>query len=181
MWLILNGKIARPWEQVGSLTVRDWHGNELHLPTTAAISLTFSLASIAKAIIDFNIIRVHIEDVSSARKVLQSVELILSHLPFLASAAFFRVATVIVLLTYVNAFAFLPVAIFWFCCLAIGYRRFQDTLILNLEILYCKILKLFSFNLEKIPLWLISFISLFFPICFTTHPVTPKYGQITQI
>lgn len=32
----------------------------------------------------------------------------------------------------------------------------------------------FSFNLEKIPLWLISFISIFFPICFTTHVVDCK-------
>ncbi len=39
LWLILNGKIAIPWDQRGKLTLRDWHGNELHLPTTAAISL----------------------------------------------------------------------------------------------------------------------------------------------
>ena len=61
MWLILNGKIPVPWHDSGRLSLTDWYGNQVHLPTTAAISLVFSVMSMVKAAIEFNIIRVHIQ------------------------------------------------------------------------------------------------------------------------
>ena len=61
VWLILNGKIPKPWHAYGQITLIDWYGNELALPTTAVISLAFSILSMMKALIEFNIIRVHIQ------------------------------------------------------------------------------------------------------------------------
>ncbi len=78
---------------------------------------------------DLNILRVHVEDdgevggSGGGRSVLRALERASEHLPFLASASLFRISSVLLLLTYLNAFAFFPVAAFWFCCLAIGYRR----------------------------------------------------------
>jgi hypothetical protein len=58
----LNGKIPKPWtdESLG-LAIKDWHGNVIYLPTVSSISIAFSIMSMVKAAIEFNIIRVHIE------------------------------------------------------------------------------------------------------------------------
>jgi hypothetical protein len=62
VWLILNGKIPKPWsEDNDGLKLTDWHGNVLYLPTVSGISIVFSIMSMVKAAIEFNIIRVHIE------------------------------------------------------------------------------------------------------------------------
>ncbi len=119
----MNGKMPLPWKHRGHLTLTDWWGNQIYLPTTAAVSLAFSVASIAKAIIYFNVIRVHIDEVSSGRQFLRSLGLVFEHLPFLATACLFRVGVAVLLLSYLNTYAFFAVAAFWFCCLAIGYRR----------------------------------------------------------
>jgi len=57
----LNGKTPRPWDVTGHVTMSDWHDNQILLPTTAAFSLLFSFLSVIKALVDFNIMRVHIE------------------------------------------------------------------------------------------------------------------------
>ena len=49
-------------------------------------------------------------------------------------------------LTYLTLFGFIPIALYWFANVANGYRMF---------------------NLKKVPLWLVSTIALFWPICFT--------------
>lgn len=60
LWLILNGKIGKPWEMTGYLNHLDWQGNAIYFPTTALISLIFSVLSMVKAAVEFNIIGVHI-------------------------------------------------------------------------------------------------------------------------
>ena len=58
----MNGKIPKPWNlEIGGLVLTDWHGNEIHLPTVSGISMLFSIMSMIKAAIEFNIIRVHIQ------------------------------------------------------------------------------------------------------------------------
>lgn len=59
--LILNGTIPKPWEDVGQLTIKDYYGNPLTLPTTAMISLAFSIMSMLKSVVEFTIVRVHIQ------------------------------------------------------------------------------------------------------------------------
>ena len=58
----MNGKIPKPWDlESGGLVLKDWHGNAVYLPTVSGISLLFSIMSMIKAAIEFNIIRVHIQ------------------------------------------------------------------------------------------------------------------------
>ncbi len=151
--LILNGKIPKPWEDVGQVTIRDYYGNPLTLPTTAMISLAFSIASMLKSVVEFNIIRVHIQDLVSGERILLFIEKVCDHLPFLLSATVFRISAATIFVTYIHSYSAAPFALFWISNLAIGY---------------------YQFNLEKIPLWLISFTALFMPVCFTTSDVHTK-------
>ena len=58
----MNGKIPKPWmEDSEGLKLTDWNQNVIFLPTISGISLLFSILSMIKAVIEFNIIRVHIE------------------------------------------------------------------------------------------------------------------------
>ena len=58
----MNGKIPKPWmEDSEGLKLTDWNQNVIFLPTISGISLLFSVLSMIKAVIEFNIIRVHIE------------------------------------------------------------------------------------------------------------------------
>ncbi len=123
MYLIVNGVVPLPWDERSQLVITDWFGNEVRLATTGAISLAFSAASIAKAVVYLNVIRVHMDEVSNGRQILSSLAMVFEHLPFLAAAAFFRIAVIVILTSYLNNGAFLAIAIFWLSCLAIGYRR----------------------------------------------------------
>lgn len=63
------------------------------------------------------------QDITDGHKILRSLEIIFDHLAFMAAGGFFRIATMVFLLTYLNAFAFVPIVCFWLINLAIGYRR----------------------------------------------------------
>ena len=59
MWLILTGRIDYPWEP-NWYQFQDWNGNPINVPTTACFSLCFSVLAMLKAVIYFNIARVHV-------------------------------------------------------------------------------------------------------------------------
>ena len=59
VWLILTGKIDYPWAP-NWYQFKDWNGNSLYVPTTACFSLIFSVLAMIKAVIHFNIARVHV-------------------------------------------------------------------------------------------------------------------------
>ena len=56
----MTGLIPLPWEQSDSINIRDAYGNPVYIPTTTVFSLAFSLLSMIKAIVYFNIVRIHI-------------------------------------------------------------------------------------------------------------------------
>ena len=62
----MNGKIPRPWDSTNQLTLTDWHGNTVEIAATAAISMIFSVISVIKAVVEFNIFRVHIQVIESS-------------------------------------------------------------------------------------------------------------------
>ena len=66
MWLILTGRIDYPWEP-NWYQFKDWNGNPINVPTTACFSLCFSVLAMIKAVVYFNIARVHVS-VSTSRK-----------------------------------------------------------------------------------------------------------------
>ncbi|TRY78671.1 hypothetical protein TCAL_11594 [Tigriopus californicus] len=154
IWMILNGKIPAPFSlsETPPMTV-DWHGNKISVPTISSISMIFSGLSIFKAIIQFNIINEHIRDISSMWSIVEIVVKIFDYGPFFVIGAFFRIATVSVLITYLNVIGFVPIGIIFFINLAIGYSRF---------------------DFEKIPLWLITCVSLFMPVHFVNGTITER-------
>ena len=60
MYLVITGLIPVPWEENATLKIKDLNGNLLYIPTTTVFSLTFSLFSMIKAIVYFNIARIHV-------------------------------------------------------------------------------------------------------------------------
>ena len=83
VWLILTGKIDYPWAP-NWYQFKDWNGNSLYVPTTACFSLIFSVLAMIKAIIHFNIARVHV-GVSAINKYL-TAKGFLRILPYILNA-----------------------------------------------------------------------------------------------
>ena len=60
MYLVITGQIPLPWEENATLKLNDLYGNDLYIPTTTVFSIAFSLLSMIKAIVYFNIARIHV-------------------------------------------------------------------------------------------------------------------------
>ena len=87
-----------------------------------------------------------LDNITTTERFMRFVRKVVDHLPFLTTAGYFRIASSILFITYLGTFAFIPIGIFWITLLFIGYQKFR---------------------LDLNPLWLISFVSLFVPACFT--------------
>lgn len=57
--LILTGRLDYPWHP-NWYQFTDWYGNNIYVPATCCFTLFFSVLSMIKAVIYFNIARVHI-------------------------------------------------------------------------------------------------------------------------
>ena len=143
--MILIGKIQKPWTETGTTTFSDAYGNETTLPTVAAFSMVFSALSMLKALVSFNIINIHIQNVDSSKKLVDLISIIMNHLVYFVSTATFRIGSITLLYSYLNVYAIIPIALFWLTNLSYGYK-----------------------NLISVgaPYWLISFSSIFFPVYF---------------
>ena len=157
-WMIFNGVIKIKWNEIFSFSISDWQGNTIYLPMTASATLLFSIFSILKASLELNIIRVHVEEVSSWKKAVLYFRSISDHLAFISAETYFRIVSILVCVTYLNTFGFLPIAVAWIGSIIIGQR-------------------IYSKSLDFIPLWLISFISIFMPICFTSKDIRSDYER----
>ena len=97
---------------------------------------------------------VHIDNITNAKKYMSFVRKVVDHLPFLTTAGYFRIAASVLFITYLGTFGFVPIGVFWISLLFIGYKKFR---------------------LDLNPLWLISFVSLFVPACFTHRRIARRY------
>ncbi|XP_059083079.1 uncharacterized protein LOC131880454 [Tigriopus californicus] len=147
LWLFLNGAInAR--SMTNFFTLQDWYGNTISIPMAFSLSIIFTCASILKAVVELNLIGIHVSCITTWSKAKELMSLVLDFLPFLFLGTGFRIAAILVLLSYLNMFAFLPIAVVWLV-----------TVIVNLRVV--------SNRTHEFPIWIISFFSLFFPNCFT--------------
>ena len=74
--MIVTGKVPKPWNVVDSVTITDiLTGNTVTLPTTGAVSIAFSVISILKAAVEFNIIHVHIGSLIDLKTVVKFIRL----------------------------------------------------------------------------------------------------------
>ena len=52
--------VADVLDEEDTFVLEDWYGNKISLPTTTTMSLMFSTANMIKAVISFNVLRIHI-------------------------------------------------------------------------------------------------------------------------
>ena len=127
LWLIATGKVPKPWNTTATVQITDiLTGNTLTLPTTGAISIIFSMISILKAAIEFNVFNVHMDYITNSEMFFQFIRIICDHITFLISSSFFRIASIVMAITYLGSFAFVPIAIFWIVHLIIGYKWYVE-------------------------------------------------------
>ena len=68
LWLIFMGKVPKPWETSGTITITDsLSNNSFTLPTFGALSIIFSALNIVKAMIELNISQVHVDKIGNSK------------------------------------------------------------------------------------------------------------------
>lgn len=149
MWLILNGVVDLDWNTLTSFSVTDLEGNTIFLPYTATLCILLSILSIFKSTLEFNLSGIHIQPLKTWKSLFQSLPIYLDLSPFLISAAFFRIASLIAIFTYLNIFGFIPIVTMLVCSIVINQVLLKN-------------------EMDHVPNWLILFMSLFVPCCFST-------------
>ena len=120
----MNGIVPRPWTESASFHFSDSKGNLWTLPTTSMFSMIFSLLSMFKALVEFNIVNVHVSDINGFYKIKWVFLSIMDHLTFFVATAMFRIMTLVLLLTYLGIFAgFIPILSFLIVNLIYGYYK----------------------------------------------------------
>ena len=121
--MIVNGKVPKPWNVKGEFTFTDWSGNTVSLPTVAVFSLVFSALAMLKAVVTFNIVNVHVSEISTGRKLSQFCLVVVSHITYFLSTACFRIGTIVLLLCYLNTFGFIPIILYFLANVAYNYSK----------------------------------------------------------
>ena len=122
----MNGIIPKPWTEFGIIGFTDMLGNTFSLPTTSMFSMIFSMIHIFKALVEFNIIDVHVSKVDSCSKLKWFFLSITEHFILFATTAVFRILALVLLVVYLREIAgIIPVMIFMFVNLIYGYKRRQ--------------------------------------------------------
>ena len=85
LWLVLNGIIVIDWNRLVQLSFEDAQGNQIFLPYMASSCIMFSVVSILKVILEFNVSRMHVPAMKSWSTFLISLPVYLDFLPFLAT------------------------------------------------------------------------------------------------
>ena len=57
VYLIITGRLPKPWLTAGLVTMTDSQGNLLRIPKPTLISLVFSFLSMSKAIYSINVVK----------------------------------------------------------------------------------------------------------------------------
>ena len=122
----MNGIIPKPWTEFGIIGFTDMLGNTFSLPTTSMFSMIFSVIHIFKALVEFNIVDVHVSKVDSCSKMKWFFLSITEHFILFATTAVFRILALVLLVVYLREIAgIIPVMIFMFVNLIYGYKRRQ--------------------------------------------------------
>ena len=101
---------------------------------------------------------------------------VVDHLPFLLTSVTFRVFAIIISVTYLNSFGFIPIGVFWLVRCA---GKILDATKILMCVSYSVILgqKTFGHRLNDIPLWLVSFTSVVLPVCFTVESIKSEHDR----
>ena len=117
----MNGIIAKPWTEFGSVEITDISGNMFSLPTTSMFSIIFSVTHIFKALVECNIVEIHVGKINSLKKIKWLFLSITEHFILFATTAIFRILTLVLLVVYLGEIAgIIPIVIFMFVNLMYG-------------------------------------------------------------
>ena len=120
----MNGIIPRPWTESGSFHFSDSKGNLWTLPTTSMFSMIFSLLSIFKALVELNIVDIHVSNINGFSKIKWLILSICDHLAFFLTTTVFRILALSLLFTYLaNFLGIIPIVVFMFVNLIYGYYK----------------------------------------------------------
>ena len=108
------------------------------------------------------------------------------HLALFVSTAIFRTASIVLLFVYLPWGVAIGWPAFFLANLMCGYQRYSNIILLLCLLLwnlYWNISKrswkvayyFFRLQTDNVPLWLITYISLFFPACFPSHIIEERY------
>ena len=109
LWLVLNGIIDLDWHKVSSIYFTDFQGNTIYLPFTASLCISFSIIMILKAVMEFNIHKVHIPVLKKWVNLFRAFPIYLDMIPFLVIGSFFRIASLLAIMTYLQVFGVLSI------------------------------------------------------------------------
>ena len=122
----MNGIIPKPWTEFGIISFTDMIGNTFTLPTTSMFSMIFSVIHIFKALVEFNIVDVHVGNICSFSKMKWLYLSITEHFILFATTAVFRILALVLLVIYLREIAgIIPIVIFIFVNLIYGYKKRQ--------------------------------------------------------
>ena len=110
------------------------------------------------------------------------------HLALFVSTAIFRTASIVLLFVYLPWGVAIGWPAFFLANLMCGYQRYFSNILLfgliwldeisSLEY-FKEVMKravlFFRLQTDNVPLWLITYISLFFPACFPSHIIEKRY------
>ena len=163
VWLVLNGVLDLGWDNLSSWTITDLEGNTISLQFTATLCIIFSVISILKSVVNFNVAKIHDSTLKSLSwsGLAKSLPIYLDFVPYLASGAFFRIASVISILAFFNVMGLIPIVLF---------------LIANFIINQITLRKAMS----DVPHWLIMFMAIFVPACFSVKKSRKKLVDIQK-
>ena len=112
LYLYINGIIEIHWSQVTDYSISDFQGNTLYLPFTPLLCVTLSIVSILYCITNFNVSRIHVGVLKSWKCFWRAIPIYLDFLPFFITGTFFRIMSVIVIMTYFGFyFGLIPVVV----------------------------------------------------------------------
>ena len=121
---MMIGIIPKPWTDFRTARFSDTKGNTFFLPETSMFSMIFSVLSMFKALIEFNIINVHVSNINGFYKIKWLLLSFMDHLTYFATTAMFRIMTLVLLFTYLKEIAgFIPIVIFMMANLVYGYYK----------------------------------------------------------
>ena len=107
---------------------------------------------------EFNLVQVHLDEIVDLKHLFKFVGCCMCHVPFLLTGTYFRLSFAVLSAAYLDKLGLIPILIFWIANVAIGYKLFDRS---------CH------------PLWLISFVSIYIPVCFGIRKY--KHGYVQSV
>ena len=148
LFLMSNGITEFDLTKTFNLVFRDLHGNSIPIPYF--LNMTISAFTLIKAVFSLNL---YCFD-SNTFEWSDRLQLVMKMFPFLVISTIFKMGSLIVLTGCLNTYSIFPIMVVFFIGIFINQKTLQDSEAEEFQ--------------RYIPRWLIVFMNVFVPLCFTT-------------